>query len=51
VLVEAQDPVYATVCAELAVGTKASHWMWFIFPQVDGVGQEHDRPPLRYRVA
>jgi uncharacterized protein (DUF1810 family) len=36
--VEAQDPVYAQVCAELRQGLKISHWMWFIFPQIAGLG-------------
>jgi uncharacterized protein (DUF1810 family) len=36
--VEAQAPVYRTVVAELKAGRKASHWMWFIFPQVAGLG-------------
>lgn len=36
--IEAQDPVYATVCAELSAGSKASHWMWFIFPQLKALG-------------
>jgi uncharacterized protein (DUF1810 family) len=36
--VRAQDPVYADVLAELAAGRKASHWMWFIFPQIVGLG-------------
>ena len=36
--VEAQDPVYATVVAELQSGHKRSHWMWFIFPQIAGLG-------------
>jgi len=36
--VEAQDPVYAQVCAELRAGQKRSHWMWFIFPQIKGLG-------------
>ena len=36
--VAAQDPVYATVCAELRAGAKRSHWMWFIFPQLQGLG-------------
>ena len=34
----AQDPVYSTVVAELRNGMKTSHWMWFIFPQIDGLG-------------
>jgi uncharacterized protein (DUF1810 family) len=36
--VEAQDPIYAQVIAELAAGRKQSHWMWFIFPQIAGLG-------------
>jgi uncharacterized protein (DUF1810 family) len=34
----AQAPVYEQVLAELRRGRKASHWMWFIFPQIDGLG-------------
>jgi uncharacterized protein (DUF1810 family) len=30
--------VFAQVCAELAAGRKQSHWMWFIFPQLRGLG-------------
>ena len=37
--VDAQDPVYERVCAELRGGRKSSHWMWFIFPQLRGLGQ------------
>lgn len=37
--VEAQDRVYESVCNELALGEKTSHWMWFIFPQMKGLGQ------------
>jgi uncharacterized protein (DUF1810 family) len=37
--VAAQDPVYADVLAELEAGHKRSHWMWFIFPQVAGLGR------------
>ena len=36
--VDAQDPVYATVLDELRSGRKRTHWMWFIFPQVAGLG-------------
>jgi uncharacterized protein (DUF1810 family) len=36
--VDAQDRVYAKVLKELAAGRKQSHWMWFIFPQVAGLG-------------
>jgi uncharacterized protein (DUF1810 family) len=37
--ITAQDPVYDKVLAELRNGRKTSHWMWFIFPQVRGLGQ------------
>ena len=36
--VAAQEPVYARVTAELRDGVKRSHWMWFVFPQVAGLG-------------
>ncbi|MBK1661275.1 DUF1810 domain-containing protein [Paracraurococcus ruber] len=37
--VAAQDPVIDQVRRELAAGRKASHWMWFVFPQLRGLGQ------------
>jgi len=37
--IDAQQPVYAAVLSELRAGRKRSHWMWFIFPQVAGLGQ------------
>jgi uncharacterized protein (DUF1810 family) len=36
--VATQDPVWDDVLAELRRGRKASHWMWFVFPQVAGLG-------------
>ena len=36
--VEAQNPVYEQVCTELRRGQKNSHWMWFVFPQLRGLG-------------
>lgn len=36
--VDAQGPVYDTVLRELAQGAKRSHWMWFVFPQIAGLG-------------
>jgi uncharacterized protein (DUF1810 family) len=38
--VEAQDSggTYATALAELRRGRKTSHWMWFVFPQIAGLG-------------
>ena len=37
--VEAQGRVYADVLQELAAGRKATHWMWFVFPQWRGLGR------------
>ena len=37
--VAAQDRVYAVALSELERGRKESHWMWFIFPQLRGLGQ------------
>lgn len=34
----AQDPVFRDVLGELARGRKQTHWMWFVFPQVAGLG-------------
>jgi uncharacterized protein (DUF1810 family) len=34
----AQDPVYPSVVAELRDGRKRGHWMWFVFPQLRGLG-------------
>ena len=36
--VTAQEPVIATVLDELRAGDKRSHWMWFVFPQLRGLG-------------
>ena len=35
----AQEQVYNAVLTELRNGRKRSHWMWFIFPQIDGLAQ------------
>ena len=45
--VEAQEPVIGQVVAELSAGRKASHWMWFVFPQIAGLGHS----PLAQRFA
>jgi uncharacterized protein (DUF1810 family) len=37
--VEAQNPVFDRVMDELRAGRKTSHWMWFIFPQLQGLGR------------
>jgi uncharacterized protein (DUF1810 family) len=44
---EAQAGVYERVCEELRRGEKTSHWMWFIFPQIRGLG----RSPMAERYA
>jgi len=36
--VAAQEPVYDRVCGELQAGRKTSHWIWYIFPQIAGLG-------------
>jgi uncharacterized protein (DUF1810 family) len=36
--VDAQAGIYDTVLAELRAGRKRSHWMWFVFPQLRGLG-------------
>jgi uncharacterized protein (DUF1810 family) len=47
--VDAQAPVYERVRAELKNGRKQSHWMWFIFPQVTGLG--HSAMAERYAIS
>jgi uncharacterized protein (DUF1810 family) len=45
--VEAQEGVYEQACAELRAAQKRSHWMWFIFPQIRGLGSS----PMAVRFA
>lgn len=47
--VDAQAAVYPRVLAELRGGRKQSHWMWFIFPQVEGLS--HSAMAQRYAIA
>jgi len=47
--VEAQALVYPRVLAELRQGRKQSHWMWFIFPQLTGLG--HSAMAQRYAIS
>lgn len=47
--VAAQQQVYPHVLAELRAGEKRSHWMWFIFPQVAGLGRSE--MAQRYAIA
>ena len=37
--VAAQDAHYPSICAELRAGRKESHWMWYVFPQLSGLGK------------
>jgi uncharacterized protein (DUF1810 family) len=46
--VAAQDAVIATVLSELRTGRKHTHWMWFIFPQVAGLG--HSEMAQKYAI-
>jgi uncharacterized protein (DUF1810 family) len=46
--VRAQAPVYDKILRELAAGQKSSHWMWFIFPQLRGLG--HSPMAERYAI-
>ena len=45
--VDAQDGIFDTALSELRNGAKRSHWMWFVFPQIAGLGQS----PMSQRYA
>jgi uncharacterized protein (DUF1810 family) len=47
--VDAQARVIDRVRAELKAGVKQSHWMWFVFPQIKGLG--HSETARRYAIA
>lgn len=47
--VEAQNPVIADVKQELRSGRKRTHWMWYIFPQMEGLGSS--RKAQQYGIA
>jgi uncharacterized protein (DUF1810 family) len=47
--VQAQEGVYPRALAELKAGKKQSHWMWFIFPQIAGLG--HSAMAQHYAIA
>lgn len=36
--ITAQDPIFEEVLAELRSGRKRTHWIWFVFPQISGLG-------------
>ena len=45
---DAQSSVYEQALAELRAGQKRSHWMWFVFPQIEGLG--HSSTSTRYAI-
>ena len=45
----AQAPIYGQALAELRRGRKESHWMWFVFPQIAGLGRSPTA--VRYAIA
>ena len=47
--VDAQATVYPAALAELRAGSKRTHWMWFIFPQIAGLG--HSAMAQHYAIA
>ena len=47
--VEAQEPVYDEIRSELTAGAKTSHWMWFVFPQLQGLGRS--AMAIKYEIA
>jgi uncharacterized protein (DUF1810 family) len=47
--VDAQDEEYEQVCAELRNGRKTGHWIWFIFPQLRGLG--HSSMSVKYGIS
>ena len=46
--IQAQDAIYSQVIEELTQGRKRTHWMWFIFPQVKGLG--HSKMSRRFAI-
>jgi uncharacterized protein (DUF1810 family) len=47
--VDAQAGLYEQACAELRAGRKQSHWMWFVFPQIRGLGSSS--MAMRYAIS
>jgi len=47
--VDAQEPMFEEVREELRDGSKTSHWMWFIFPQINGLG--HSSKARKYAIS
>jgi uncharacterized protein (DUF1810 family) len=47
--VQAQEPVFSQVLDELKSGQKRTHWMWFVFPQIEGLGSSS--MAMRYAIS
>lgn len=47
--IDAQRPLYDRVLDELRAGRKRTHWMWFVFPQIEGLG--HSAMAQTYAIA
>lgn len=47
--VDAQTPAYERACEELRAGAKRGHWMWFVFPQIEGLG--HSETARRFAIS
>jgi uncharacterized protein (DUF1810 family) len=47
--VDTQEGVFEAVCTELREGQKRTHWMWFIFPQLAGLG--HSTMAIKYAIS
>jgi uncharacterized protein (DUF1810 family) len=47
--VDAQEGVFEQACAELRSGHKSGHWMWFVFPQLGGLGRSETA--IRFGIA
>jgi uncharacterized protein (DUF1810 family) len=47
--VHTQDPLFEQVCTELREGQKRDHWMWFIFPQLRGLG--HSQMAIKFAIS
>ena len=45
----AQESIYKAVLSELSAGKKRSHWMWFVFPQIAGLG--HSPMAVQYAIS
>ena len=49
--VEAQSPVYNQVCSELRQGQKMTHWMWFVFPQLEGLSYSSSSTSRKFAIS